>query len=719
MSADKIDQPARAGSSITVVGILPKLSATNLKRLAVYLVQGNHVLLQAPVTASGTFQFRLTASIVIDPCLITILGPKGLNDQTLLARTELPRLSLAKAAGDRAAEAAELKSVVTLDFTKFKLTDEIIEPWWIWCRKYTVSGTVQNANGCPVPGAEVTVYNVSSSVGGLVKTAIETVVSNHDGKFTATFNWCECLCCWPCWPIWWRCWPWWWELDILAVLENIERQLAQPLARGLRAPAAQMAPLNRPAGAALMAGQGFARESAVLRQDASRTAVIASKFANAQIRELFPWWWWCCDNPNIVFSVAQNGNIILDEDPSTSTRWCFASGQSVTLVGNSQSIAVCPPPVICEGFAWVSVANPGILVTDITNGYANGTPGSNASDMAFAGTLNIYGGFSDPNIPFYQVSAGLWTGNANPARGGVSPATSQPLSLPLSSTVVIFRAATSTFEFVNVLLGPCSFKGIDNLYMTTSQRMNPPAGVTGLGATPVLNPGDFVVTWADAGRILGAAASALIGGAAAGGVDLSADAYDASGNPVSLVTNNPLTLMIDTSSLSTAQITSLTAYTASGTQVFSTSSSTACPAYRIGPDGFVLLHVSVSDPNPDPSLSTNEHLFQYEIDTQFGHGSTSIPTAPTLRGYAQASSTFTPPSIPTQYYGVDSGYGDPDTAQVAYVGGGDTIQLSPQVSCCYDFQLWVGKRVTDGISFFCTWYNSDFQTATIDVSPLS
>ena len=714
MSADKLDQPAPAGNSITVVGKLPELSPANLKRLAAYLVQGNNVLLQAPVTASGTFQFRLSRSIIIDPCLITILGPKGLNDQTLLARTELPRLPVAKAVSDRAAGGES--PVVTLDFSKFKITNESIEPWWVFCRKYTVSGTVQNANGCPVPGAEVTVYNVSSGVGGLVKTSLDTVVTNQAGQFTATFNWCECLCCWPCWPFWWHCWPWWWELDILAVIENIERQLVQSPARGLRT-AAQAVPLNRPTGAALMAGQGFARESAALKPDASRTSLIASKFANAQIREIFPWWWWCCDNPNLVFTVVQNGNTILDEDPATSTRWCFASGQSVTLIGNSQSVAVCPPPVVCEGFAWVSVANPGILVTDITNGYANGTPGTDASDMAFAGTLNIYGGFSDPGIPFYQVSAGLWTGNANPARGGVSPATSQPLSLPLSSTVVIFRAGTGTFEFDKVVLGPCSYKGIDNLYMTTSQRMNPPAGVTGLGPTPVLNPGDFVVTWDSAGLIIGAAASAFIGGAAAGGVDLSADAYDASGNPVSLVTNNPLTLMIDTSPLSTSQITSLTAYTAAGTQVFS-SSSGDCPSYQIGPGGFVLLHVSVSDPNPNPSLSTNEHLFQYEIDTQFGHGSTSIPTAPALRGYAQAPSTFTPPSIPTQYYGTDAGYGTPDTAQVAYVGGGDTIQLSPQVSCCYDFQLWVGKRVTDGISFFSTWYNSDFQTATIDVSPL-
>jgi hypothetical protein len=716
MSEKEISQPAETGSSITVIGKLPKLSSQNLRRLAVFLVQGNDVLLESPVTASGTFQFRLARSIVIDPCLFVVLGPRGLDDQTLLTKTELPRLSLAKASADRTAKSR----VITLDFSKLKIDDKLIDLWWIWCRPYTVSGTVQSPNGCPVPGADVTVYNVRSGIGGPVKTPIETVHTDAQGHFTATFNWCECLCCWPCWPVWWRCWPWWWELDILAVLQNIERQVSLSPAQGVAAPVRNLAPLKRPAGADLMTGQAFAREDTVVKQDASRTALIASKFADARIRELFPWWWWCCENPNIVFSVTQNGNVIVDEDPATSTRWCFASGQSVTLIGNSESISVCPPPVVCEGFAWVSVGNPGTLVTNITNGYANGTPGTDASNMAFAGTLNIYGGFSDLSVPFYQVWAGLWGGNANPARGGSAPATSQPLSVELDATVVIFRAGSGHFEFDNVKLGPCSFNGIDNLYMTTTQRLNPPAGVTGLGASPApLNVGDFVVTWSDAGRILGASASALIGGTAAGGVDLTLVAYDSAGNELTaMANNNPLTLMIDTTGLNAARIDTLNAFDASGNPVGLTGASTTqCPAYHIGPGGYLLLHVTVTDTDPSPSLSLNEHLYAYEIDTQFGHGSTSVPTTPAHRGYAQSPATFTPPGG-GQLYGVDTGYGAPDTALVSFVGGGDTIQISPQVSCCYDFQLWAGKRVTDGETFFSTWANYDFQTATIDVSPI-
>jgi hypothetical protein len=92
---------------------------------------------------------------------------------------------------------------------------------------------------------------------------------------------------------------------------------------------------------------------------------------------------------------------------------------------------------------------------------------------------------------------------------------------------------------------------------------------------------------------------------------------------------------------------------------------------------------------------------------------------PSHRGYVVDPYPFTPPfTLPGQVYGIDPGYGVPNTALVSYIGGGDTIQISPQVSCCYDFQLWAGKRVTDGQEIFGTWGNVDFQTATVDVSPI-
>src|SRR5579863_9036733 len=231
MSGQENTPSTPAPATITIVGKLPKLSSSNLARTAAFLVQGNNVLTQTPVTSNG-FRIRLSESIAIDPCVFVVLGPKGLDEQTLLARTDLPRLPLSSASKREARSGG----VVTLDFASLNVDDKLIDAWWIWCRTYTVTGTVQTPNGCPVPAAEVTVYNVTSGPSGLVETPIETVQTNAEGQFTATFNWCECLCCWPCWPIWWRCWPWWWELDILAAVENIERQLASSPAQGVTAP---------------------------------------------------------------------------------------------------------------------------------------------------------------------------------------------------------------------------------------------------------------------------------------------------------------------------------------------------------------------------------------------------------------------------------------------------------------------------------------------------
>jgi hypothetical protein len=81
-------------------------------------------------------------------------------------------------------------------------------------------------------------------------------------------------------------------------------------------------------------------------------------------------------------------------------------------------------------------------------------------------------------------------------------------------------------------------------------------------------------------------------------------------------------------------------------------------------------------------------------------------------------------------YGVDAGYSVPNDnplppppPQVSaagnwtFVGGGDTTQVQILESCCYDFQLWVSKRTTDGETFACGAGNPAFQTVNITVAP--
>jgi hypothetical protein len=213
--------------------------------------------------------------------VLFVLGPKETDSQTLANHPNLPSIGLS---GVHKHEAGGIK----VDFSRLNIDDKLIDLWWIWCREYTVSGTLETAGGCPI-GAQVTVYNVTCGVGGLVKSPLATVTTDSSGNFTATFNWCSRPCWWPCWPWWWSCWPWWWELDILAVLANIESRLSLA-GEAATVAAASVAPLRQPSGADLMTGVGFAagRSGAALQTDSARTALIASKFADPRIREIFP-----------------------------------------------------------------------------------------------------------------------------------------------------------------------------------------------------------------------------------------------------------------------------------------------------------------------------------------------------------------------------------------------------------------------------------------------
>ena len=725
---DHDHSPKHANALVGVSGKLGAVSVENRRRLSAFLVRGGTVFAEAPVNRHGVFRFHLASDLARAKDVFAVLGPKGMDTRALAGRTDLPRVALSAAH-------TQDGGAVTVEFP---IDDELIDPWWIWCRDYTISGTLDTVGGCPI-GATVTIYNVTTGLGGLTRSPLASVTTDANGNFTATFNWCSQLCWWPCWPVWWDCWPWWWELDILALLENVERQVQARSPATAIARFANVAPLRQPLGPDLMTGVGFAgaRAAAPLQPDSARTALIASKFANPAIREIFPWWWWCCENPNIVFSATQGATTILDEDPNFSTRWCFDSGQTVLLTGNSQSIGACPLPPPGENcaFAWTSVgADPGgVAVGSISMGYAEGSGGA-CSNLAFAGTLNLNGVFAGTCAAFYQVLAGQWGGDRDPARAGTAPAAAQPLALPqqLVNQVSIWRDATSTVEVDNVVLGPFNFNLNDNLYVTPLQRQTgglDPSIIAQIGAVPALGVGDFVIGWSAPDLVLTAGAGELIGGASVGGVTLSLLPFDIGGNPIppppglpEFDLGPPLTLLIDTTGLSNATIDSVTVYNADGSLASQTAaSSTACPAYQITTPGggYALVHTTVTD--------GAGHLCEYFIQTQYGDGSLATAT-PSDRDYAQAPASFSAAATPPPF-GVDGGYGLPNNlpppppapqtqapSNWTFSGGGDTIYIPIAQSCCYDFQLWVSKRTTDGQTFACSGYNADFQTVNITVA---
>ena len=683
-----------ASNMISITGKITKVNEADAQRLGAFILLCNEVLATAPVLADGTYRLNLSraaalakSSYAVTLAIAPASAAKHLEHFPNLPKVALKRTDLEKA--DKEFRTPEIS-----------ISQEVLKVWWLWCRWYCVSGTVLGQDGCAAPGAEVTVYSVNYTGSGYSKVPRATVTTAADGTFNACFEWCSCaLCfrCWPCWPIWWHCWPWWWEWDILRILEAIEKQLVLPGPGPVSQVNGGMS-LIRPEARSLMRGQGFGiASSEAFAPDAERTQLIASKFSNARIRELFPWWWWCCDDPNIVFSVTQNGNVILNENPATSTRWCFEDGSSVSLVGNSDTGTVCHPHCPPEyGFAWTNVGDY-VEVADINFGYADpsGDAGTDTWDMPFAGELFLYGQFATgSSVAYYQVLAGQWSGN--PARSGTQPAigTGSPIAEPLDRVVYIYNGDGTFNSSHTVRMGPFNNGSHVNLYATPAARQN---GPTPPGLLPFPTVAGASYYWDHQGLIAHTYDSSnLIGGSPPGAVDLSVVGYDSTlteglspNIPPPGPPDEPLTLMIDNTGLTTAQINgNILAFTAGGVPVTSTSSG-ECPAYDIGPGGYIQVSVTVND--------ANGHLFEYGLFVNYGSGAPGVITPPGTHGY-----TINP-------------LGSPDYASKSWVGGTEIITYYPPVDCCYDFILRVGKRVTNGDSFPSMW-DQAFQTMTLKVS---
>jgi hypothetical protein len=685
--------------TILFTGRLPVIKTDLLLYIWIYLVRGSEVLAEVEPAQAGDFSFALARDKVLGDGTegIEVLVGPGSAKEHLARIPSLARLPIERSAIEKAEGSLHVAT------EKLEVTEEALALWLRWSRRYCVSGVVVAPDGCPVPGADVTVYTVGFDGWGFTKVPRATVATDANGFFTACFCWSLCpysCSCWPCWPFWWRCWPWWWELDILHVIETLN-QIPAGLNRSFAEPHPATA-LLRPEGRELIRGQGFAgfrsaqttttmTAAAQFKPDSARTALIQRRFSDARLREIFPWWWWCCDDPNIVFSATQGGVSIVNEDPATDTRWCLPSGSSVTLIANKDAITACPgalPPP--SGFAWTRVGN--ITVDTIHGGYADGTPGSDASDMAFAGTLNIYGEFAVGAASYYQVNAGQWAGN--PLRGGTAPGSSVPISADLSNHVFIFSGATMIFSGP-IKMGPFTKNGVANLYATQEARQ---AGL----APPTLPPfpphaaTDFVI-WAYNGLKVSAGSSYLIGGGSVGAVDLTVAGYDADCNPVTLATDAPLTLEIDNTLITTMKFNSFKAFTAKGNPATQTKTGD-CPAWDVGPGGYVKIAFTASD--------INGHISAYEVVADWGHGHED-QVLPGLRNYSQVP--LLPPLPPP-------GYQAPNYSQKSWVGGDEVLTYTPPVDCCYDFRLRAAKRVTNGEDSPPNFIDYDFWTMSLQVS---
>jgi hypothetical protein len=438
----------------------------------------------------------------------------------------------------------------------------------------------------------------------------------------------------------------------------------------------------RPDSRSLMRGQGFAAAArpAINVQDPVRTASIAKKFSNPALREIFPWWWWCCDQPNVTFGVTQAGTTIVPVDPSLDTHWCMDSGQTVTLTGNSSALTLCPGGTLPEkGYVWTSVGN--ILTTSIDDGGLAQGGGDNA-DVAFQGDqLYLYAAVASDAFKYYQVNGAVW--NNLKRRGGTQPpppgsSASAPVGSPLCLPMWIYDPVTDMIASYNVQMGPFSANGYSNLYATPQARQTLPTP-PGLAPFPTIPPSGEVF-WGEEGLVLVAGDTTLLGGAPFGAVDLTLVGFDQAFNPVGTeVPGGPLTLAVDSSTGLTQSVNGVTAWIAPNVPATQTGVGD-CPAYALGPNGFVLISVTAQDPNG--------FLCEYELQAQYGHDNVLVISPPGLRGYVT-----NPTPAPT----------NPDYATATWVGGNETIMFpanpgngEPPPDCCYEFRLYYCKRVTDG-----------------------
>jgi hypothetical protein len=173
-----------------------------------------------------------------------------------------------------------------------------------------------------------------------------------------------------------------------------------------------------------------------------------------------------------------------------------------------------------------------------------------------------------------------------------------------------------------------------------------------------------------------------------------------------------VTLAIDNAPTTTEQVTGIAAYRYDETlSKFVPASQTGtgeCPAYDVGPKGYVAISTTVTD--------TNGHLYEYYVDAQYGHGSEVGVADPGTRGYRANPLVSATGGV--------CGAGDPDYGCKGWVGGSDVayfpwdaswanrttsptnglpfnpFSLPPNLppDCCYEFRLRLAKRVTNGYS---------------------
>ncbi|HKF06381.1 MAG TPA: carboxypeptidase-like regulatory domain-containing protein [Candidatus Sulfotelmatobacter sp.] len=292
--------------------------------------------------------------------------------------------------------------------------------WWIWCREFTITGQVVCADGSPVPGAQVSAFDVDfwwwwSSISQVGNTA----VTDANGNFTITFTWC---CGW--WPWWW--WELrYWRLDPILV-EKLYPVLKLHPELDLREPSptptldlVSLKPQASRSGAGALTKPTIAASRAVTPEliTSSREKLLTAlpyleEFERLRIWPWFCWFPWFDCAPDIIFKVTQNcggaQNVVIVDENIFQTRWDIPTNLNVTLTANQNAccIPTVPPPPEGNCVLMTEVCQIPVIEIGGNAGVAGpvGFAYPNDRDRPFSETIVLYGQFgTTAQADYYSI----------------------------------------------------------------------------------------------------------------------------------------------------------------------------------------------------------------------------------------------------------------------------------------------------------------------------
>lgn len=292
----------------------------------------------------------------------------------------------------------------------------IWEWWWRWCRTFTITGHVYGTDGNPVPGAQVTAFDVEWFWWWSSASQVGAGVTDATGYFSIEFTWC---CGWLPW-YWWELRAW--RLDpILVEKINPILQLSPNLRVSKPDPRLSLSfsdfnpqpdPPGRTAATRTVASVNTLGPTALpaLREKLLVSLPVVPEFERYRLWPWYPWApWFDCD-PNIIFRATQAcgglTNVIIDETV-WDARWDIPTNLDVTLTANDEACTLPPQPGQPEGDCFlftiacdVPASDIGLTCDTLLGGLAD--PGG--LDRPFTGVVSIWGQFgSSAKADYYGV----------------------------------------------------------------------------------------------------------------------------------------------------------------------------------------------------------------------------------------------------------------------------------------------------------------------------